>query len=51
MFVGHFAVARIAKRHRPSLSLSWLVGAAMALDLLWPVFLLLGTVPSWQRWS
>jgi len=42
MFVGHLAVALIAKRIRPAISLGWLVAAATALDLIWPVLLLLG---------
>src|SRR5512139_2176899 len=42
MFVGHVALALIAKRKAPAASLGWLVAAVMALDLIWPVFLLLG---------
>lgn len=42
MFVGHLGVALIGKRLEPSLSLGWFVAAAMALDLLWPLFLLAG---------
>lgn len=42
MFVGHLAVALGAKRVAPRVSLGWLVGAAFGLDLLWPLFLLLG---------
>jgi hypothetical protein len=42
MFVGHIGVALIAKRARPSTSLGWYVAAATTLDLLWPVFLLVG---------
>jgi hypothetical protein len=42
MFVGHTAIALAAKAKTPSVSLGWLVAAAFALDLLWPVFLLLG---------
>jgi LexA-binding, inner membrane-associated putative hydrolase len=42
MFVGHLSVALIGKRIRPSLSLGWYVAAATTLDLLWPIFLLLG---------
>ena len=42
MFVGHTALALAAKRRYPELSLGWLYGAATALDLLWPLFLLLG---------
>ena len=42
MFVGHTALALAAKRRYPELSLGWLYGAATFLDLLWPLFLLLG---------
>jgi len=42
VFVGHLAVALASKRIRPEVSLAWYVGAATTLDLLWPVFLLLG---------
>jgi membrane-bound metal-dependent hydrolase YbcI (DUF457 family) len=42
MFVGHTAVALAAKSRMPSVSLGWWVAAAFALDLLWPIFLLLG---------
>jgi len=42
MFVGHTAMALAAKARTPQVSLGWLVAAAFALDLLWPVFLLLG---------
>ena len=42
MFVGHTALALAAKRRSPELSLGWLLAAAYALDLIWPVLLLLG---------
>jgi membrane-bound metal-dependent hydrolase YbcI (DUF457 family) len=42
MFVGHFAVALGAKRAAPRIPLGLLVGAGIALDLLWPLFLLAG---------
>lgn len=42
MFVGHFAVALGAKRAAPRIPLGLLVGAAIALDLIWPIFLLAG---------
>jgi hypothetical protein len=42
MFVGHMAVALAAKARAPRSSLGLFVAAAFALDLLWPVFLLLG---------
>ena len=42
MFVGHFAVAFAAKRVAPTVSLgTWFVACELV-DLLWPVFLLLG---------
>jgi hypothetical protein len=37
MFIGHFAVGFAAKRFAPRTSLGWLIGAALFLDLLWPV--------------
>lgn len=45
MFLGHFAVGFAAKRAAPRISLGVLIAAASFLDLLWPVFLLLG----WER--
>jgi hypothetical protein len=42
MFVGHFAVALAAKRATPRLSLPLLFAAVQFLDILWPVFILLG---------
>src|SRR5437867_11080197 len=42
MFIGHNAVAFAAKRVAPKTSLGTLMAAAMLLDLLWPIFLLLG---------
>lgn len=42
MFVGHLAVALGAKRAAPRVPLAALVTAAFALDLIWPVMLLLG---------
>jgi membrane-bound metal-dependent hydrolase YbcI (DUF457 family) len=42
MFVGHFAVAFAAKRAAPAVSLgTWFIACELV-DLLWPVFLLLG---------
>lgn len=42
MFVGHFAVAFAAKRAAPTVSLgTWFIACELV-DLLWPVFLLLG---------
>lgn len=42
MFIGHFGVALAAKRLAPKSSLGALMFAAEFLDLLWPIFLLLG---------
>lgn len=45
MFIGHYAVGFAAKRAAPKTSLGLLIGATVLLDLLWPVFLLLG----WEK--
>lgn len=42
MLIGHFGVALAAKRVAPRTSLGTLVMAAQFVDLLWPIFLLLG---------
>ena len=42
MFIGHPACGFAAKRLTPGTSLGWLVLAPFFLDILWPVFLLLG---------
>ena len=42
MFSGHIGVAFAAKRATPRVSLATLVLAAQWLDVLWPIFLLLG---------
>lgn len=42
MFLGHFAVGFAAKKPAPMVSLGTLFLAAQFIDLLWPVFLLLG---------
>jgi membrane-bound metal-dependent hydrolase YbcI (DUF457 family) len=42
MFIGHFAVGLALKRVAPRTSLGVLVAAPQTLDLLWPIFLLLG---------
>jgi hypothetical protein len=42
MFIGHLAAALVGKRAAPRTSLGLLLAAATFLDLLWPVFLLLG---------
>ena len=47
MFLGHFAVGFASKAAAPRVSLGWLVAAPLLLDLLWPVFVLLG----WERVS
>jgi len=47
MFLGHYAVGLAAKRFAPRSSLGALVAAPILLDLLWPIFLLLG----WEQAS
>lgn len=42
MFVGHLAAALAANRVEPRAPLGALVGAAFALDLIWPILLLAG---------
>ncbi|HET6465408.1 MAG TPA: hypothetical protein VFH55_07355 [Nitrospiria bacterium] len=42
MFIGHFAVGFAAKKVAPRASLGVLMAAPIFLDLLWPVFLILG---------
>jgi hypothetical protein len=42
MFIGHIAVGFASKRVAPRASLGWLMAAPIFLDLLWPIFLLLG---------
>jgi hypothetical protein len=42
MFVGHLALAFAAKRAAPRVNLGWLMAGVTALDLIWPVFLLIG---------
>ncbi|HZA52066.1 MAG TPA: hypothetical protein VE549_15075, partial [Myxococcaceae bacterium] len=42
MFIGHFAVAFAAKRVAPRTSVATLAAAAAFVDILWPVFLMLG---------
>jgi hypothetical protein len=42
MFIGHFGVALGAKKFGPRVSVGTLFAAAQFLDLLWPIFLLLG---------
>jgi len=47
MFIGHMAVGFASKRVAPRTSLGLLMAAPMALDLLWPLFLLAG----WEQVS
>lgn len=42
MFIGHLAVGFALKKTEPRISLGTWFAAAMFLDILWPVFLLLG---------
>lgn len=42
MFIGHFAIAFGAKKAAPKTNLATLVAASQLVDLLWPLFLLLG---------
>ncbi len=42
MFLGHYAAAFAAKKFAPSVSLGTLILAGQLLDLVWPIFLLLG---------
>ncbi|MDE3213555.1 MAG: hypothetical protein KGM98_10005 [Bacteroidota bacterium] len=42
MFIGHFGVGLGAKKAAPKISLGTLFLAAQFLDLLWPLFILLG---------
>src|ERR1043165_4180299 len=47
MFVGHYAVGLAAKKFAPRTSMGFLLAAPILLDLLWPIFLLLG----WEQVS
>ena len=42
MFIGHFAVALAAKKAAPKTNLATLFAASQLVDLLWPLFLLVG---------
>jgi membrane-bound metal-dependent hydrolase YbcI (DUF457 family) len=42
MFIGHDAIGLASKRLAPRTSLGWLIAAPLLLDLIWPIFLLLG---------
>ena len=43
MFIGHYAVGLASKQFAPRASMGALIAAPILLDLLWPIFLLLGT--------
>ncbi len=45
MFLGHYAVGFASKRVAPRASLAWFVAGATMLDLLFPLFAILG----WER--
>ena len=47
MFIGHYAVGLASKKFAPGASMGALIAAPILLDLLWPVFLLLG----WEQVS
>jgi hypothetical protein len=42
MFIGHYAVGLLGKKFAPRASLGALIAAPILLDLLWPIFLILG---------
>jgi hypothetical protein len=42
VFIGHYAVGLAAKRLAPRVSLGTLFLSVQFVDLLWPIFLLLG---------
>ena len=42
MFIGHFAVGFASKKFAPRCNLAVLMAAPLWLDILWPIFLLLG---------
>jgi len=42
MFIGHFAVGFASKRFAPRTNVATLIAAAIFLDILWPIFVLLG---------
>jgi hypothetical protein len=42
MFIGHYAVGLASKKFAPRASMAALIAAPILLDLLWPIFLLLG---------
>jgi len=43
MFIGHYAVGLASKKAAPHASLGVLIAAPILLDLLWPIFLLIGS--------
>ena len=47
MFLGHYAVGLAAKQFAPRSSLGVLIAAPILLDLLWPIFILMG----WEQVS
>ena len=42
MFIGHYAIGLASKKFAPDASLGALIAAPILLDLIWPIFLLLG---------
>jgi len=42
MFVGHLSLALAAKRREPAVNLAWFMAAVIALDLVWPIFVIAG---------
>jgi membrane-bound metal-dependent hydrolase YbcI (DUF457 family) len=42
MFIGHIAVGLASKKLAPDVSLGTLIAAPLLLDLIWPIFILLG---------
>src|SRR5208282_4744351 len=42
MFLGHYGIGLAAKKIAPKTSLGLLLAAAQWLDILWPIFLILG---------
>ena len=42
MFIGHYAIGLAAKKFAPRSSLGALIAAPILLDLIWPIFLLIG---------
>jgi membrane-bound metal-dependent hydrolase YbcI (DUF457 family) len=47
MFIGHYAVGLAAKKWAPKVSLGTLFAAAVWLDIVWPIFVLLG----WEKFG